>query len=69
VGSALPVLTTLRDILETGDSVHAISGCVSGTMAYGETLVVIVRMMMMMMAMQHEIKQQNERKKELHISF
>ena len=42
VGSALPVLTTLRDILETGDSVRAISGCVSGTMAYGEIMMVIM---------------------------
>jgi len=34
VGSALPILTTLRDLLETGDNVHVISGAVSGTMAY-----------------------------------
>jgi len=43
VGSALPVLTTLRDILETGDTVHAIRGCVSGTMAYGQMMVVVGR--------------------------
>jgi aspartokinase/homoserine dehydrogenase 1 len=34
VGSALPVLTTLRDLIETGDNVKLIRGCVSGTMAY-----------------------------------
>jgi len=34
VGSALPILTTLTDLLETGDTVHTISGSVSGTMAY-----------------------------------
>jgi bifunctional aspartokinase / homoserine dehydrogenase 1 len=34
VGSALPVLTTLRDLLETGDVVRSITGSVSGTLAY-----------------------------------
>ena len=34
VGSALPVLTTLRDLIETGDTVHKIRGSVSGTFAY-----------------------------------
>jgi len=34
VGSALPVLTTLRDLIETGDEVHKIRGSVSGTFAY-----------------------------------
>lgn len=34
VGSALPVLATLRDLVETGDRVHKIRGSVSGTMAY-----------------------------------
>jgi aspartokinase/homoserine dehydrogenase 1 len=34
VGSALPILTTARDLLETGDQIKSISGCVSGTMAY-----------------------------------
>jgi aspartokinase/homoserine dehydrogenase 1 len=34
VGSALPVLTTLRDLIETGDEVHRIRGSVSGTFAY-----------------------------------
>jgi len=34
VGSALPILTTLRDLTETGDVVHKIRGSVSGTFAY-----------------------------------
>lgn len=34
VGSALPILTTLRDLQETGDKVEFITGSVSGTMAY-----------------------------------
>jgi aspartokinase/homoserine dehydrogenase 1 len=34
VGSALPVLTTLRDLLQTGDDVKLLRGCLSGTMAY-----------------------------------
>eukprot|EP00545_Synedropsis_sp_CCMP1620_P000259 CAMPEP_0119014178 /NCGR_PEP_ID=MMETSP1176-20130426/9396_1 /TAXON_ID=265551 /ORGANISM="Synedropsis recta cf, Strain CCMP1620" /LENGTH=955 /DNA_ID=CAMNT_0006967327 /DNA_START=62 /DNA_END=2929 /DNA_ORIENTATION=- len=34
VGSALPVLTTARDLFETGDQIKTIQGCVSGTMAY-----------------------------------
>jgi aspartokinase/homoserine dehydrogenase 1 len=34
VGSALPILTTLRDLIETGDEVHKILGSVSGTFAY-----------------------------------
>jgi aspartokinase/homoserine dehydrogenase 1 len=34
VGSALPILNTIRDLLETGDNVNAIKGAVSGTMAY-----------------------------------
>ncbi len=34
VGSALPILTTLRDLIETGDEVHKIRGSVSGTFAY-----------------------------------
>ncbi|KAL3935513.1 MAG: hypothetical protein SGBAC_008986 [Bacillariaceae sp.] len=34
VGSALPVLATLRDLVETGDNVHKIRGSVSGTLAY-----------------------------------
>lgn len=34
VGSSLPILTTLRDLRETGDRIHRIYGSVSGTMAY-----------------------------------
>jgi aspartokinase/homoserine dehydrogenase 1 len=37
VGSALPILTTIRDLLETGDNVNAIKGAVSGTMSYGKS--------------------------------
>ena len=34
VGSALPVLSTLRDLVQTGDEVQLLRGCLSGTMAY-----------------------------------
>lgn len=34
VGSALPILTTLRDLMQTGDEVQLLRGCLSGTMAY-----------------------------------
>ena len=34
VGSALPILTTLRDLVETGDKVRKIQGSVSGSMGY-----------------------------------
>jgi len=34
VGSALPILTTLRDLIQTGDDVQLLRGCLSGTMAY-----------------------------------
>ncbi|KAL9189136.1 hypothetical protein ACHAXT_011626 [Thalassiosira profunda] len=34
VGSALPVLSTLRDLVQTGDDVKRLRGCLSGTMAY-----------------------------------
>ncbi len=34
VGAGLPVITTLRDILRTGDTVHKIEGVLSGTLAY-----------------------------------
>jgi len=34
VGSALPILTTLRDLMQTGDDVQLLRGCLSGTMAY-----------------------------------
>jgi aspartokinase/homoserine dehydrogenase 1 len=34
VGSSLPILTTLRDLVQTGDEVKLLRGCLSGTMAY-----------------------------------
>jgi aspartokinase/homoserine dehydrogenase 1 len=34
VGAGLPVITTLRDLLDTGDEVLAIEGIFSGTLAY-----------------------------------
>lgn len=34
VGAGLPVITTLRDLLDTGDEVHVIEGIFSGTLAY-----------------------------------
>ncbi len=34
VGSALPILSTLRDLVQTGDDVLLLRGCLSGTMAY-----------------------------------
>jgi aspartokinase/homoserine dehydrogenase 1 len=34
VGSSLPILNTIRDLIETGDKIKSIQGCVSGTMAY-----------------------------------
>ena len=34
VGSALPILTTLRDLQETGDNVIKVRGSLSGTLAY-----------------------------------
>lgn len=34
VGAGLPVLTTLRDLRETGDRIHRIEGVVSGTLAF-----------------------------------
>lgn len=34
VGSALPILSTLRDLVQTGDDVRLLRGCLSGTMAY-----------------------------------
>ena len=34
VGAGLPILTTLRDLLQTGDEVLAIEGVLSGTLAY-----------------------------------
>jgi aspartokinase/homoserine dehydrogenase 1 len=34
VGSALPLLTTLKDLIDTGDKINYIKGSVSGTLAY-----------------------------------
>ena len=34
VGASLPILSTMKDLLLTGDRVHSIRGCLSGTMAY-----------------------------------
>jgi aspartokinase/homoserine dehydrogenase 1 len=34
VGAALPIITTLKDLRDTGDKISAIRGSVSGTMAY-----------------------------------
>lgn len=34
VGSALPIITTLRDLFETGDKIKSVTGCLSGTMAF-----------------------------------
>ncbi len=34
VGAGLPVISTLRDLLDTGDQIHSIEGMFSGTLAY-----------------------------------
>jgi len=34
VGSGLPILTTVRDLFETGDKIRTVRGCLSGTMAF-----------------------------------
>ena len=34
VGAALPIITTLRDLIDTGDEVHLVQGILSGTLAY-----------------------------------
>lgn len=34
VGAALPIVSTLRSLLDTGDQVHSIDGILSGTLAY-----------------------------------
>jgi aspartokinase/homoserine dehydrogenase 1 len=34
VGAGLPIITTLRDLRETGDEIHRIDGIFSGTLAY-----------------------------------
>ena len=34
VGAALPIITTLRDLIHTGDTIRSIQGIFSGTLAY-----------------------------------
>ena len=34
VGAALPILATVRDLIDTGDRIHSIEGIFSGTLAY-----------------------------------
>jgi len=34
VGSALPIISTIRDLFETGDKIKTVEGCLSGTMAF-----------------------------------
>ncbi len=34
VGAALPIIRTIRDLVDTGDRVHSIKGILSGTLAY-----------------------------------
>lgn len=34
VGAGLPVISTLKDLIETGDEVHAIEGLLSGTLSF-----------------------------------
>ena len=34
VGAALPIISTLRDLVSTGDQIHALEGIFSGTLAY-----------------------------------
>ncbi len=34
VGAALPIITTLCDLIQTGDEVHSVQGILSGTLAY-----------------------------------
>jgi len=34
VGAALPIITTLCDLIHTGDEVHSVNGILSGTLAY-----------------------------------
>ena len=34
VGAALPIITTLCDLIHTGDDVHSVNGILSGTLAY-----------------------------------
>jgi aspartokinase/homoserine dehydrogenase 1 len=34
VGAALPIIKTLRDLIDTGDQIHSVQGILSGTLAY-----------------------------------
>jgi len=34
VGAALPIIKTMRDMIDTGDQVHSVQGILSGTLAY-----------------------------------
>ncbi len=34
VGAALPVISTLRELIDTGDEIHSVQGIFSGTLAY-----------------------------------
>ena len=34
VGAGLPIITTLRDLRETGDRIRSVEGLLSGTLAY-----------------------------------
>ena len=34
VGAALPIISTLRDLIDTGDRIHSVEGIFSGTLAY-----------------------------------
>jgi len=34
VGAALPIISTLRDLVDTGDDIHSVQGIFSGTLAY-----------------------------------
>jgi bifunctional aspartokinase / homoserine dehydrogenase 1 len=34
IGAALPIISTVRDLIDTGDRVHSITGIFSGTLAY-----------------------------------
>jgi aspartokinase/homoserine dehydrogenase 1 len=34
VGAALPIIRTLRDLVDTGDQIHSVQGILSGTLAY-----------------------------------
>src|SRR6185437_16723363 len=34
VGAALPIIQTVRDLVQTGDEIHEIEGILSGTLSY-----------------------------------